>query len=136
MYALGNQLFWIGPFKSQGEADCAARKACSEGEFDAWSQEVYLVTPDHRFVEYSTDELEGGEKEPEGEEEGEPEEGDYVTVDHRSFRVGSRTLVLPDGLSTGEMWAALDADMAGEGFWPGVWFLSDHGNYHLMVRGV
>jgi hypothetical protein len=32
------------------------------------------------------------------------------------------------------MWEAIAVEMERHGFWPNVWFISDHGNAHLMTR--
>lgn len=87
----------------------------------------------------------------------EPEESDLTTEDHVHFYqdgklaltiqkyVPSGGRALRDGeggtwsdaegpVSTGSMWRQLDAFMERERFWPNVWFISDHGNAHLMTR--
>lgn len=33
------------------------------------------------------------------------------------------------------MWGALRAEMERQKFFPNVWFISDHGNSHLMSEG-
>lgn len=70
------------------------------------------------------------EEEEEDEGEGEPEEGDYTTEDHIHFyQYGKCVVVVPDG----EEWAAVvKAHMDREQFWPNVYFVSDHGNSHLL----
>ena len=47
----------IGPFNTEEEADNAAKTAQAEGEFDISDQNVYLMHPDHRMVEYSMADL-------------------------------------------------------------------------------
>jgi len=65
----------------------------------------------------------------------EPEDDDLTTIDHARFYQGGKLCVKvsPDA-STAEMWAAIDKFCKEEQFWPNVWFLSDHGNAHLMTR--
>ena len=63
-----------------------------------------------------------------------PEDGDLVTEDHVAFyeHGGAKrrpSHVVPDGE---DMAASLKAFMDEEKFWPDVWFLSDHGNYHAI----
>ena len=62
--------------------------------------------------------------------DGEPEEDDYVTEDHqRFFQYGKLALTVAEG----KPWAsALVAHMRHERFWPDVWWISDHGNAHLL----
>ena len=61
----------------------------------------------------------------------EPEEGDYLTEDHRRFwQYDKLVLALPEHVG----WqAAIRAHMDRERFWPNVWFVSDHGNAHLLT---
>ena len=60
----------------------------------------------------------------------EPEEGDYTTEDHGHFyQFGKLTVVV----SEDEEWPhTLKTHMDHERFWPNVWFVSDHGNAHLI----
>jgi hypothetical protein len=66
----------------------------------------------------------------------EPEEGDWVTEDYFTWRryEGSRNDVMV--LENGEQdWrVALKQRMDADRFWPNVWCLSDHGNWHLLDR--
>jgi hypothetical protein len=57
LYECEGTVYQIGPVKSEDEATAAARKAQSEGEFDIRDQRVYLMHPDHRFIEYSEADL-------------------------------------------------------------------------------
>ena len=59
-----------------------------------------------------------------------PEEGDYTTEDHEHFyQFGKRAVVV----SEEEEWPpTLKAHMDREQFWPNVWWISDHGNAHLI----
>jgi len=64
-------------------------------------------------------------------EPNEPEEGDWVTEDHTTFREhGGRGVVHVPG--DRDWRAVLRLHMKRERFWPNVWFLSDHGNYHPL----
>jgi len=64
----------------------------------------------------------------------EPEEGDWQTQDHEKFySYGKLILRVSPDASTAEMWKAIRVRMDKDGFWPNVWFISDHGNWHLMV---
>lgn len=59
-----------------------------------------------------------------------PDEGDYVTEDHEHFYQSGKLAVV---VSEGEQWAhKLKAHMDREQFWPDVYWLSDHGNAHLI----
>lgn len=67
----------------------------------------------------------------------EPEEGDLYTYDHREVFVWgglSRkpVLVVSD---VNKFEAQVAAYMKRDKFWPNVWFISDHGNAHLIVIG-
>ena len=65
----------------------------------------------------------------------EPEEGDWTTDDHAKFySYGKLILSVSVELTRDEMWQAIDAKMAEDKSWPSVWFISDHGNAHLMTR--
>ena len=68
-------------------------------------------------------------------ESDEPEEGDWTTEDHRRFySYGKLVLALPADTGECEMWAAIEARMKKDGFWPNTWFISDHGNAHIMTN--
>ncbi len=59
-----------------------------------------------------------------------PEEGDITTEDHcRFYQDGKLILDLDEDA---DHVAALLEHMEQDGFWPNVWFVSDHGNAHLM----
>jgi hypothetical protein len=63
-------------------------------------------------------------------EEGGVEEGDYTTEDHIHFyQYGKLVVTVPDGNSIKK---AIDAHMDKEKFFPNVFFISDHGNVHLI----
>lgn len=57
LYEADGDIHQIGPFDSEDDADKAAKSAQEEGEFDVLDQRVYLLTPDHRMVEYSMSDL-------------------------------------------------------------------------------
>jgi hypothetical protein len=82
----------------------------------------------------SKDEYLPCDEEDEGEDKDEeaPEEDAITTEDHRTFRqYGKVILTVGEGENH---WAALDAWMEANGHFPDVWFISDHGNAHLMAR--
>lgn len=57
-----------------------------------------------------------------------PEEGDYTTTDHiHWYQYGKLVLTTPD-----QDYAFVKAHMDQERFWPNAWFISDHGNCHLL----
>lgn len=72
----------------------------------------------------------GGDEEP-----SEPEEGDITTADHVHFYCNGKLLPidLTRDSTTEDMWKALRGYMAATHYWPNVWFISDHGNAHLMT---
>lgn len=84
--------------------------------------------------------LEGGfippHKRPTGDEPevpSEPEEGDYTTSDHRHFyQYGKRVLTAPAGAEWDVVVMLLMEHMEAQSFFPNVWFISDHGNPHLI----
>lgn len=61
-----------------------------------------------------------------------PEEGDYTTEDHVHFYQWGKLAFVVEGGSDGDHVAALKAHMEREKFFPNAWFVSDHGNAHLM----
>jgi len=66
-----------------------------------------------------------------------PEEGDLTTSDHIHFyQDGRHVLTIRGGADASEtsMWRQLDAYMKRSNFYPNVWFISDHGNAHLLQR--
>jgi hypothetical protein len=69
---------------------------------------------------------------------GEPEDEDLVTYDHRQVweygGTGRRPVLVVD--EDEDFNAAVRAYMERQGFYPNVWFISDHGNAHLInVQG-
>jgi hypothetical protein len=65
----------------------------------------------------------------------EPTEGDVTTHDHeRFYQYDKLWLQVPAGVSRAVMWKRIDAKMKHEGFFPTIWFISDHGNAHVMER--
>jgi len=79
---------------------------------------------------------EGEHQEESEEEEGvpdEPDEEDLTTEDHIHFySAGELVVTLEEG---DDMWGALEEWMGKNHFYPNVWFISDHGNAHLMTKG-
>ncbi len=68
-----------------------------------------------------------------GFEDSEPSEDDYTTGDHVHFyQNGKLAFTVP---ADGDHVAALRAHMEQEQFWPNCWFVSDHGNAHLIDLG-
>lgn len=63
----------------------------------------------------------------------EPEEGDYFTEDHGRFYQYGKVVVEVD--KDDDWRPAVRKHMEQEKFYPNVWFVSDHGNYHLMSCG-
>ncbi len=63
---------------------------------------------------------------PEYEEPHEPEEDDIATKDHQTWYQHGKLYHKGDE-------ASLKQKMAQDQFWPNVWFISDHGNAHLMT---
>lgn len=61
----------------------------------------------------------------EDEEPSEPEEGDITTEDHQRWFQDGKLYFEGDE-------AGLKAKMDTDKFWPNVWFVSDHGNAHLI----
>ena len=66
-------------------------------------------------------------------QEPEPQQGDWITNDYRTFweHDGKGRFTVPD--SDDDAWLRAVKDrMDRDHFWPTVWFVSDHGNYHLL----
>lgn len=88
-------------------------------ESDMWQREdEWFCSPEHRD-ERINEVLESL-----------PDEEDITTGDHRTFYQSGKLW-----LEVGEdedMTGAIRAKMDEEQFWPNVWFISDHGNAHLM----
>lgn len=64
----------------------------------------------------------------------EPSEDDWTTSDHVTFYQYGRVIMSLEGrdCTEHEMWAHILSAMSAANFWPNVWFISDHGNAHLM----
>lgn len=68
---------------------------------------------------------------PDFEEDDQPQEDDYTTSDHCEFYQNGKLVVEVD--KDADDWRpAVRAHMDKEQFWPNVWFISDHGNAHLL----
>ena len=50
-------IYRLGPFDSQEEAQEAATKAQADGEFVIADQQVYLVGPDHQMIGLAEDDV-------------------------------------------------------------------------------
>lgn len=73
---------------------------------------------------------EGDAEDEEEEETDGPQEGDITTTDHKKFyQDGKLVLTLPEDA---DHCAALTIYMKDNNFFPSVWFISDHGNAHLI----
>lgn len=63
----------------------------------------------------------------------EPEDGDYTTKDHRQFyQYGKLVLTAPKDAEWSVVTVLLTEHMEAQKFFPNVWFISDHGNPHLI----
>lgn len=61
----------------------------------------------------------------------EPEEGDYTSGDHiHWYQYGKLAVTIGELEDYNKV---LRIHMNQEGFWPNVWFISDHGNAHLIT---
>ena len=105
--------------------------------------EVWLWEDDQGFVGTRTFETDDeipswddvDEEESDDQDPTEPSECDLVTTDHVHFyeRGMSKGVVLTiDEDAEESMTSQLKHFMDKNRFWPNVWFLSEHGNYHLM----
>jgi hypothetical protein len=73
----------------------------------------------------------------------EPCEGDLVTEDHISFYTIGGSYRWPIKLQRRDVTVDADEDwqdvvrasMDKQQFWPNVWFVSDHGNWHALTLG-
>jgi hypothetical protein len=73
----------------------------------------------------------------------EPCEGDLVTEDHLRFYTVGGSYRWPLSLAHPDVTVEEDEDcqevvkayMDKQSFWPNVWFVSDHGNWHLLTLG-
>jgi hypothetical protein len=77
----------------------------------------------------------GGVNRPYGEyvESRGPQEGDWVTEDHRTvYEVGGRGRPLFRVGEDDDFDAAVRSEQEREGYAPNVWWISDHGNAHLL----
>ena len=63
----------------------------------------------------------------------EPQEGDITTEDHHTFyQYGKLWLQTPQDWEWEQTRRAVQEKMNEDQFWPDIWFISDHGNAHLM----
>jgi hypothetical protein len=111
---------------------------CGE-EFDGNDPEIIDQCPDCFGIAFGgiddgSADCESEEEEEEEEEDystnAEPEEGDICTDDHINFyQYGKLVLSIEDDAE----WAhVVNAFCEQEKFWPNVWWISDHGNAHLL----
>lgn len=66
-----------------------------------------------------------------------PEEDDITTTNHREFYQSGKLLLRLNEAEAADdrmIWFRLDQAMRESNFFPNVWFVSDHGNAHLMER--
>jgi hypothetical protein len=73
---------------------------------------------------------EDGEEGDEFPDEFDPDSGDISTSDHRKFYSYHKLWL--EVAEDDDYKAAVKAKMDREKFWPNVWFISDHGNTHLI----
>lgn len=57
LWISGDTVEQLGPFKTEEEANAAARAAQDEGTFDITDTNVYLLDPNHLMTNYSMAEL-------------------------------------------------------------------------------
>ena len=58
---------------------------------------------------------------------------DWTTSDgHTFYQSGKQVLKVDPNLSDKELWRKINAKMEKDGFWPNIWYISDHGNVSLM----
>jgi hypothetical protein len=62
LYEAERNIYRIGPFDTQADAEQAAKNAQTEGEFNIWDQQVYLVGPLHQMIVLSEDDVRGDEE--------------------------------------------------------------------------
>lgn len=114
----------FGNYNSPGASHCTyAEVYDDEGEYRAALAE-WEAKPE--YLE-SEDEAGEGDEGADG-----PVEEDYATTDHRrvyGYGTGRTVCVVPEGEKFGP-W--LKAFMEADGYVPDVWFISDHGNAHLI----
>lgn len=58
LYCTNDEIFNVGPFKTEAEADTYVREHSypkKDYEFDLNEQNVYLLRPDHSMVPYPSD---------------------------------------------------------------------------------
>ena len=57
VYAVDGEIYKSGPFLSYDEAVDYVRKALKEEEFDLDEEYVYIMTPDHRLMPVSSEDI-------------------------------------------------------------------------------
>lgn len=112
-----------------GDHPGGANPAEGEGD-DEEDDSTYTYDPDNPNNEEEDPDLVGGEDEYD--DPTEPEEGDLTTEDHTNVYQDGK-LVLRTTPETFDQ--DVKAYMEKEQFWPNSWFISDHGNAHLLGGG-
>lgn len=104
---------------------------------DAETLSIYSHEDQNAFDEdLLADEDQDQDEDEDQDEFSKPEEGDITTEDHaRFFQYGKLWLEIDKDIDTREMNAAIRHKMDQDQFWPNIWFISDHGNAHLMSVG-
>jgi hypothetical protein len=136
-----------GPYTTEDEAIAASRDDDAEDEDDPTCKRC-----GEPITEDTNDDVCDDCRQ--AEEDSEPTEGDYTTTDHRSFYehgigrlrfvvVEDETdkryrLVCPEtksahGIIRPNLEQCIEAYLSATQFWPNVWWISDHGNAHLMT---
>lgn len=63
-----------------------------------------------------------------------PHPDDWTTTDHLTFREYDTGKIMLAILPGWDMWTHLHAEMDRNGFYPNVWFISDHGNAYILTE--
>jgi hypothetical protein len=131
----GKEIYWdlVETYRlMSGYHDCTCRD-CFETAIGASNQGLCGECADAGCEAYSETECSVEHFEEEEEEQDEPGEDDWTTTDHKAFyQNGKRVLTLTGEETSAEMWVAIRRAMNDANYFPGVWFISDHGNAHLM----
>lgn len=132
-------IYWgtFGNYNSPGASHCTYAEIYDDQ--DEYTKDLAEWEAKEEYLESEDEEDEEDEEESEDDEEmpDEPEYEDIITSDHITFAqrtvAGDRVLFrLDPDATTEDMWARLNQWMDDNQFYPSVWFISDHGNAHLM----
>jgi hypothetical protein len=143
-----DELGWYGmlTFSATAHCDCPALNRAygailnqdSQGfkSVELYDNETQLNTAwydiEQAYSEFYGDE-DGEAEDEESDEPTEPEEDDITTTDHvRFYQNGKLVLTVEEDA---DYVTALQLYMESENFWPNCWFISDHGNAHLLEIG-